>query len=167
MKKIKEIYRHSFGEDSEFENKLFELCGDYIERLEINGVTVSFLFLLPCQIQWGENSKKAYYLFAAATHRDYRKKGYMGRLLEKVKGSVTDPIILRPAEENLVEYYKKFGFITLTGQDKEPQKANLYPTEQFLNLSGQTEKTAEGKFTLMAYNLPEEIKEIYFPYTMP
>ncbi len=166
MDKIIDIYRQSFGDEPDFEKALFKNCGDYIKKLDKNGETVSILFLLPCEMLLNGVVNNAYYLFAAATPPEKRGKGYMSQLIERVKSETSAPIILRPANEGLVNFYKKLGFSTLTGQDKTCANKILKPIKGFEVLCNQTEKTDEGKFTLMAYNL-EDTSEFYFPYTMP
>lgn len=167
MKNLREIYRYCFGEDGEFENALFSLCSDNLKVLECGEDVLSFLFLLPCELLVGENRYKAHYLFAAATHKDHRKKGYMGKLIEKIKLEAHGIIILRPATEELVNYYKKFEFAPFRGQDFSPEGITVKPLGNFALLAEKADKTTDGEFTLMGYNLPENIKEIYFPYTMP
>lgn len=167
MDKIIEIYRQSFGNEPDFEKALFKNCGNYIKKLDKNGETVSILFLLPCEMLSGGTVNNAYYLFAAATHSDKRGKGYMSQLIERIKTETSAPIILRPANESLIKFYEKSGFYTLIGQDKTCTNTILNPIKGFEDLCNQTEKTDEGNFTLMAYNLDKNISEIFFPYTMP
>ena len=164
---LRNIYRQSFGIDPEFEDALFATCSTNIKTLEINGEIVSFLFALPCKIKWNKEEIKATYIFAAATHKEHRKKGYMGRLLEKVKSENKGAFILRPATEHLVSYYKKFGFSEIGAQDIKRENISLIPTKEFKKLSEIADPTKEGEFIAMVYNCSENINGIYFPYTMP
>ena len=164
---LKNIYRLSFGTDTEFENLLFDSCGSFAEVFEIDGVPVSFLFALPCKIHDGEKVCEFIYIFAAATHPDYRKKGYMAKLLEKVTEKYKKPLILRPANKELINYYKKFGFATFTALDTEKGSLYLTPVQGYKTLADLSDTTAEGSFTVMARNSPLNLNGLYFPYTMP
>ena len=105
------LYREVFPEDSEafakqFTERYFETCCRYIE---IDGRPVAMLYLLDCEVFDGENSSAAKYLYAAATHPDFRNKGLMSRLInsaieeEKI-------IVTKPANDKIFSFYEKFGF---------------------------------------------------------
>ena len=112
----KAIYNAVFGEeDNTFENALFYHCKDCLKYLVKNGEVVTILFLLPCEI----NKNKCYYLFAAATKEEERKKGYMTELLNSILKENEYQIFLRPANEGLIGYYEKFGFTKTLGVKKE------------------------------------------------
>lgn len=164
---LKDIYRQSFGSEPDFENPLFKNCRDYIDFLEIENTPVSMLFSLPCEIYRGNERYEFIYIFAAATHPDYRKKGYMEQLLKKVQKKYNKPILLRPANENLINYYKKFGFTTHTAQDNQQGELYLTPTGGFKKLSDNCEASADGTFAIMSYRSPLSLDGLYFPYTMP
>lgn len=167
LNEIREIYRKSFGIDSEFEDLLFNTCTDTLRVLKINSKPVSFLFALPCEIKSGTKSLKATYIFAAATDENHRKKGYMAQLLEKLKAEYNGILILRPATEPLIDYYKKQGFEKFTAQDIKAEQSFLVPTNEFKALADSAEKTADGEFTVMAFNSPVDLNKLYFPYSMP
>ena len=108
--KCRKIYREAFmDEDETFENLLFDICGQHLKTLELSNETVSMLFLLPCVLKHGSETINTFYLYAAATDKKYRKKGYMERLIKNAQDEC-DLIFLRPASEKLCEYYKKLGF---------------------------------------------------------
>ena len=163
---IKNIYRNCFGVDEEFENSLFENCQKDLKCLEKNGTVVSFLFALPCKVKQNNSEISAVYVFAAATDQNHRNKGYMAELLELTKKEFNH-IVLRPANENLIGFYKKFGFLEFIGNDKNPTDDTIEPIDSFKILTELTDKTKEGEFVLMGYGLPEDFDNVYFPYTMP
>ena len=72
INECREIYREAFGTDEDFENRLFSACADYCKELCINGKTVSMLFALPCNICKNGGIIPAYYIFAAATKKEFR-----------------------------------------------------------------------------------------------
>jgi len=109
------IYRQAFSDpDTSFEDMLFMCCYKYCRTLEVDGNVVSMLFALPCVVRYNAEEIKATYVYAAATNKENRKKGYMKKLLEKVKAEAEgDFILLRPANETLIDYYSKCGFKTV------------------------------------------------------
>ena len=162
-----EIYRRSFPAEKEFKNNLFRLCKNCLKTLEINGVTVSMLFALPCEVLYKNGSFKAEYIFAAATHPHYRNKGYMGKLLSHCKKTREGLILLRPASERLSQYYEKYGFKEFRAQDRENNGLSVLPTGAFRELCLMTEKTQEGDFPVMEYGSLVSMENLYFPFTMP
>ncbi len=164
MNRELELYRQSFGADRDFEKLLFK---NSPVTLKIDGVTVSQLFLLPCIIKSGEDSFSAYYIFAACTDGNFRKRGYMEKLLKRVIAENHIPLILRPATEKLTKYYEKFGFKSFTAVDSENFGLSLEPIDSFLELTLNEDKTKEGEFTLMALNSPLDLDKIYFPFSLP
>lgn len=167
INKIREIYRECFGEDTEFENLLFETCAKNLKIYKIGGEPVSFLFALPCLVKSNINSLEAVYIFAAATNKEFRNKGFMGKLLEELKSQTDMPLILRPANNYLVSYYEKFGFQKFIAQDTSENTLKLLPEKEFKTLAEITEKTTEGEFIAMAFNCNSDLNDIYFPYSMP
>lgn len=160
----REIYRESFGLDRQFEDKLFEVP---IETLKIEGETVSQLFLLPCNIVKNGKPYKAQYVYAVCTKKDSRKKGYMEQLLKETISKTDHILILRPSNDSLIGYYKKFGFKEFIATDGENTELFLEPLDIFRSLADLEGKTHEGNFTLMAQKSPFDLCGISFPYTMP
>ena len=60
--------------------------------------------------------QQGYYLFAAATFKKFRGRGYMATLLKKAESFAKDNgksfIALVPAEGTLFDYYSRFGYKT-------------------------------------------------------
>lgn len=79
-----------------------------------NGEPVSQLFLLPAALRAQDELLNAYYLFAAATHPDHRKRGIMTMLLTKARSICADrgkdAIVLLPGTRELYRYYEKQGY---------------------------------------------------------
>ena len=77
------------------------------------GKIVSAFYLLPSEIKVGQRIYKGSYLYAAATYEEYRKNGYMSRLIKEAingKENELDFISLVPANDGLYSYYSRFGF---------------------------------------------------------
>ncbi|MCM1364036.1 MAG: GNAT family N-acetyltransferase [Faecalibacterium sp.] len=77
---------------------------------------VSVFYLLDCKIRYESCEYKGFYLYAAATDPDYRKRGLMSDLIEQAKQYCRDSnvsfISLVPGNEPLYAYYSKLGFQT-------------------------------------------------------
>lgn len=164
-KQCYDIYKLSFPEpESEFENLLFETCFEFCKYKIINQTVVSMFFALPCSLIT-EKSLSATYIFAAATHPDYRKKGFMAEILNNYLKDNNNPVFLRPANQNLIDFYKKFGFTCLKGINKISSSNLLKPQLNYEKI-GDTYKDLTGtEFTLMSRNSPKII-EINFPFSM-
>ncbi len=168
MKKqeIIDIYKESFEESIPFEERLFDKGIQYAECLEDGGALKSILFLLPCTLMIEDSEIPAKYIFAAATKFDSRKKGYMEKLLEKIKSENDEFLFLRPANENLQKYYKKIGFKSFVGTSSD-YPIKIAPSNIMGYLSeGITEE--QGKeFVLMYYSKNTiDIDKINFIYSM-
>lgn len=161
------IYREAFqDEDTDFEDMLFKFCCEYIIDIKEKGETASMLFALPCKFSSGLDEIKAIYIYAAATKKVYRSKGYMAKLLNRATEE-NALIFLRPADKSLEKYYSKFAFKSIIGVT-DNSECSLVPLEGFKALTEliKPEKTG-NKFTLMYYS-ENEIKadKIEFSYSM-
>lgn len=161
-----ELYREAFPDnDIPFETALFEDCFSYCKYIKENGKIISMLFALPCELKEDNTKTECIYIYAAATLKEYRSKGYMHKLLEEVKK--TDPtVFLRPANEGLIEYYKKFGFKCIAAQ-KCTALPYLKPKDGFKRVAEKfPEAETNENFTLMYFNLKKADLKINFLYSM-
>ncbi len=157
LSQCRTVYREAFGIEEDFENALFENCYKHLKYLQINGEVVSILFLLPCNIE----NKNAYYLFAAATKKDYRHNGYMSSLIKSATDGIT--VFLRPVNDNLVPFYEKLGFKLINASDVSGDN-KLLPTGDFEKLY--SFKEAENKiFTFMCKNYNTD-KSVFFDLSL-
>ncbi len=163
MKTEIEIYEQSFGVDKEFEAELFKIPP---ETLEINGDTVSELFLLPCEIVKNGKIHNANYIFAVATKKTERKKGYMKKLLSRVIAD-NNILILRPISTDLIPYYENFGFKTYTATDNDNADFFINPVDTFKALADFEGGSNGGDFTLMAIGCPFDLNGVSFKFSMP
>jgi predicted acetyltransferase len=168
MKKqeIIDIYKESFEESVIFEERLFDKGIQYAEYLEDEGAVKSILFLLPCTIITKGTEIPAKYIFAAATKSDSRKKGYMEKLLEKIKIENNEFLFLRPANENLQKYYTKIGFKSIVGTSSNCS-IKIAPSNIMRYLSDGITEEPGKEFVLMYYSKNNiEIDKINFIYSM-
>lgn len=107
INECREIYREAFGSDGEFENRLFTCCFKYCRTLSIGGKTASMLFALPCNIHNAAAPVPAYYIFAAATKKEFRGNGYMSRLIRSLESDRL--LFLKPASPSLFGFYERAG----------------------------------------------------------
>lgn len=74
-------------------------------------------------------SQKGFYLFAAATFKKFRGKGYMAKLLQKAEDyarqNESSFIALVPAQGSLFEYYSRFGYKTAFYACRQPVGAEI------------------------------------------
>lgn len=79
-----------------------------------NGKILSQTFLVPVKLSSKGKDFEGYYFCCAATRKDERGKGHMGRLLEEVKKTAAergaDFVALIPASGSLFNFYSRFGF---------------------------------------------------------
>ena len=164
-KALLEIYRESFGDDGEFENRLFSLCGEYLRTAEDNGNIAALLFALPCEIISEEKRFDAYYLYAAATKKEYRKKGHMSRL---INGLINEgkPIFLKPETEELIGFYERLGFKKFTAVTGGETKITAKPKEGFAALSVTEKEEGIFSYPAMCVSFPAPPDNLYFPYIM-
>ncbi len=111
------LYKIAFPSDpadfaADFINRFFENSCLYTVKDE---KLVSMLFLLNANITFSGKIYGAYYLYAAATHPDFRSSGLMANLIEKAKEKCDLEgkfLVTKPAETSLYSYYERFGFET-------------------------------------------------------
>ena len=80
---------------------------------ECEGRITSMLFLLEATASCRQGNRPLRYVYACATHPDFRKQGFMGQLLNTAIEYADEngfDLILIPANEPLFDYYKRFGF---------------------------------------------------------
>lgn len=166
-KECRTIYREAFCDpDTEFENRLFSLCGKYCRAYLCGEKTAAMLLALPCEIFTERERIKAFYIYAAATKKIYRGCGYMSRLINSLKDEDI-PLFLKPADDGLAAFYERLGFKTFSASTGEISACRAVPTGGFKILS-KTEKTQEKyKYTAMYYYKNSlKLDNMYFPYIM-
>lgn len=150
------LYDNAFH-DGHFTVKLFDLCFKNVKTLRINGETVAMCFLLPCE----NDGKPAKYIYGFTVKEIYRSQGYGKALMEKIKNETDEILILRPANDKLIDYYKQFGFCEVNASNQKGD-ISVVPTDSFLELS---EKDKKGEYTAMVYRFKTD-KTLYFPYSL-
>lgn len=116
------LWHEAFGDSEEYINFFLDTHkGCTFVPLTDNGGLVSALYLIDGVL----DDIDGFYLFAAATFKAHRSKGYMGRLLqlaeETAKQKNKSFIALVPAEKSLFDYYSRFGYKTAFYAKKQPK----------------------------------------------
>ena len=111
------LWKDVFGDEEGYIDLFFSraFAGSHPFAVVENGEVQSALYLLDCQLQSGARRYDGYYLYAAATKPQYRRRGLMRALIEEAKAFMhetgKDFIVLVPATKPLYDYYEKFGFV--------------------------------------------------------
>ena len=130
---LRSLWKIVFDDDDAFLDLFFKNLFNPAECLmcEPEGQIVSMLFMLKAIRSSFQTDYQMRYIYACATHPNYRKQGLMGNLLEtaiKYAGKNDFELVLVPENKYLFEYYKRFGFTQTTYLYKRS-----YPS---LNVSG-------------------------------
>lgn len=106
------LYDEAFpGEDARFTDALFALgFPTHLVAMGEGKDLASMLFALPYDIVTENCTLEANYLYAVATAKAHRGKGYAKKLLRRVAERGT-PVFLRPMSPSLFDFYKSAGFL--------------------------------------------------------
>lgn len=163
----RKIYDEAFCDEREFTDRLFDRCGDYCKTLEKDGNTVSMLFLMPCTLVLHGKSQSAHYIYAAATGKKYRGRGYMTELLNNIKKSESGILFLKPANEGLIKFYSHCGFKTFNAVRNKNNEKYIIPLGGFAEISADC-RYENSSYTAMFYggNRDIDLNGVSFPFTM-
>lgn len=107
------LWQEAFGDSEEyidFFHSAHDSC--FCLMLTEDDELTSALYLIDGELC----GQQGYYLFAAATFKAFRGRGYMASLLKKAEGFAKENgksfIALVPAEDTLFDYYSRFGYKT-------------------------------------------------------
>lgn len=144
MRDIINIWEQCFGETdlsvyTFLSRYYFERC-TFLERAD--GHAVSMVFMIPCQTEFGLGA----YMYGIATLPSYQRRGFAGKLIRRAldecreKGAVFSFLI--PAEPDLVDFYRQFGYepaqtqvvyrcdMDLGSGDKEKDRIIVLPLDE-------------------------------------
>ncbi len=158
------IYKTAFGSSEPFDTMLFTNFSDCIHTKAVDGKVVSMLFKIPCMLNLGDNNTPIYYIYAAATDKQHRGKGYMSSLIKSVRENTNAPLFLKPATVALEDFYAGLGFKRITAKAQNPD-AIIIPNKKWEQLSSADNCTQD--FILMYSGiLPPYVHTLSFSYTM-
>lgn len=142
------LYKTAFNDPDDFTedfiDRYFETSCRYIVK---DGRVVSMLFLLDATMQKGDEILCGKYLYAVATHPDFRGQGLMTKLIEKAKRETVEKgefLLTKPATETLFNFYKKFGFkLAVFSKDEQYSLSEKTEPLKKLNKNDYLSKRAE------------------------
>ncbi len=110
-----QLWHEAFpGEDKAFTSALFDLgFPDHFRYIEAEGELVCMLFALPYPIVTQAGTVDARYLYAVATAKAHRGKGYAKQLIAKLMAEPY-PVFLRPMSPSLFDFYRAAGLSPLS-----------------------------------------------------
>ena len=148
----RDLYDEAFpGEDERFTEALFALgYPEHLIAMGEGGDLASMLFALPYQIVTKDGVVDADYLYAVATAKAHRSKGYAKKLLKRA-ASRGKPVFLRPMSPSLFDFYKSAGFTPFSPYREWQGKAEEGDTEGFKALSKTEYLTARDGFLQPPY----------------
>lgn len=129
------LWQEAFGDTREaielFLNKRYLPQNTLVD--DDNGKITSMLYLLDGKVIADGVTMNAYYLYAAATLKEYRGRGIMAKMLQNVKELAenrgVDLVCLKPAEESLYGFYEKHGYKTVFTTQKAAIKHEPVATD--------------------------------------
>ncbi len=146
------LYDEAFpGEDARFTEALFAL--GYPKHLVAMGEgseLASMLFALPYDIVTEKGRMQANYLYAVATARAHRGRGYAKKLLKRVADRGI-PVFLRPMSPSLFDFYKAAGFTPFSPYREWQGNAESDDAVGFTALSKEEYLTARDTFLQPPY----------------
>lgn len=143
--KIREIWDEMFPAEKEYQDFIFSeiipLCTNYIIK-ECSGAVVSVISLMPMNFVNDIEmlQLKGWYMFGVATKSGFEGKGYASSLIShaisELQRNGYDFIFERPANQELINFYLKFGFTKLIKKQRyslqhvQTLKITPYNTQQ-------------------------------------
>lgn len=119
---LRELWHNAFGDDYEFIDAFFAVygCEGLVHTLSLGNKVLSALYALPFTLYAGGEYHSAVYIYAVATLHEYRGRGYMALLMERVEGLLRSQGVtlfyLLPASDALRGYYARLGYVDCSGR---------------------------------------------------
>ena len=111
---LRQLWKEAFGDPDVFLDSFFAFgfSPDRCRQVTIDGTVAAALYWFDCTFR----GKKLAYLYAIATHKDYRNRGLCKSLMadthHHLKALGYDGAILVPAKDSLFPFYEKLGYRT-------------------------------------------------------
>lgn len=111
FQEITDLWIEAFGDEKEYVQFYLKhrFTADNMLIYIENDKVVSMLTLLPLTLYCGEEQVAAKYVYAVATKKDCRRRGYAAELLSYAHETY-GTLVLEPAGEALAQYYCRMGF---------------------------------------------------------
>ena len=119
-KELRELWKHAFGDSDDFLD-IFQKTAfseDRCQYITLDDHIVSALYWFNCTLE----DKKIAYIYAVATHENYRGKGLCHKLMAQthtyLKEHGYEGAILSPATDDLIRFYENIGYKVCTYVDE-------------------------------------------------
>lgn len=169
---IREIWEEKFPAEDEYQQTIFSeiipLCTNYIIK-ECSGAVVSVISLMPMNFVNDIEmlQLKGWYMFGVATKNGFEGKGYASSLIShaisELQRNGYDFIFERPANQELINFYLKFGFTKLI-------KKQRYSFQHHLTLGNPSCSTTNKEVERCSKEVLAEIRNHFntrFEWTNP
>lgn len=110
---IVKIWQTCFGDEEAYIRFYLEhrMTEDNMMVIYEEGKAVSMASFLPVSYNCKGEYLPARYVYAVATLPEYRSRGFASEILRFARNYYDEMLILAPAEESLIAYYEKMGFV--------------------------------------------------------
>ena len=163
LEQCKQLYNIAFGQDTQFDQMLFDLFSNCIETLEIDGHVAAMYFKIPCVLNFKGAKTKAYYIYAVTTHSVFRHKGLMSQLFKDTQTEDDAFYFLKPSSEGVIPFYLQAGFKQIVGTTSLCD-AKIEVNENFKKLSFICDKPQED-YKIMIKGAPF-VDTLTFEFTL-
>lgn len=112
---MKKLWKDTFQDSDAYINLIFENYFDpaLLEYYEENGQLIAGLLGVPYRFGTDQNNIKGLYLCGLSTRPEYRRRGIMHRLYDRIKEKAKDNgfdfVFLIPADNGLKRFYRDLG----------------------------------------------------------
>jgi predicted acetyltransferase len=150
---LKAIWKQAFDDSEEYLELFFESKFQPYNTLvwEEGRTIVATLYMLPYSLRFHCATLPSYYLMALYTYPNLRSRGIMGKMLlesfNRMHSRGIPLALLTPAEESLMEYYRRFGFEKVFDAGLQP-----IPLNEILDSSKGDLQEAYSRFNLLWEN---------------
>lgn len=132
-----ELWMEAFGDDREYAE--FYFANRFSEETLLvylnDGRPVSMISMLPAYLRVQGKRLSIRYIYAVATRKTHRGRGYAAELLKEGYRLLGVPFVLEPATEQLISYYCRLGFRKAFYVDEyeliAPQTGKVKPDADF------------------------------------
>jgi len=134
------MWKHCFPQDTDhfvqfYFNKVYVNDETLVFCVE-NDLPVASLQIIPYRIKTSAHLLRGGYISGAMTHPDYRKKGYMDKLLkasfDEMAKKGYDYAFLIPQEKGLIDMYAKYGFRLCEPNRQPPENTVVKTPKQWM-----------------------------------
>lgn len=153
------IYNLSFDDSKEYIDYFFRYKNKKTKLLIENNVIISMLFYRDEIIQIKNQEYKACFIFAVATHPQFRKLGKMDKLIKDTLAELENEYDFAYLSSAVGNYYERFGFVSF-GLNQEYIIKNNQETNDLNTILGIYNEYSKN-FDLFTKRDLSKFKEIY------